>query len=248
MLLSEKNSARAARNPLPPKLAALIREFWWLALLGLVLYVALSLLTYDRADPGWSHGLTDDGGIRNSGGRVGAWTADVLLLLFGLSAYWWVALGAALVWWGFRRIEGRLLEERRSRAAVSIGFAVVLAGSCGLEAIRLYSLKATLPQVPGGVLGSLIGGSLAQALGYTGATLVLLVLLAAGLSLFTGVSWLTVIERLGGWVEAVYLLVLRKWQEREDRRAGEQYDDQEEVSTCHRGLLRSMLRRYVGAG
>ena len=86
MLLSEKNSARAARNPLPPKLAALIREFWWLALLGLVLYVALSLFTYDRADPGWSHGLTDDGTIRNAGGRVGAWAADVLLLLFGVSA------------------------------------------------------------------------------------------------------------------------------------------------------------------
>ena len=222
MLLSEKNSARAARNPLPPKLAALVREFWWLALLGLVLYVALSLLTYDRADPGWSHGLTDDGAIRNSGGRVGAWAADVLLLLFGLSAYWWVVLGAAMVWWSFRRIEGTLLGDRRSRAVVAIGFAVVLTGSCGLEAIRLHSLAAALPQAGGGVLGALIGGFLAQALGYTGATLMLLVMLAAGLSLFSGVSWLTVIERLGGWVEAAYLLVLRKWQEREDRRAGAQ--------------------------
>ncbi|HSC96573.1 MAG TPA: DNA translocase FtsK 4TM domain-containing protein [Burkholderiales bacterium] len=224
MLLSEKHSARAARNPLPPKLAALVREFWWLALLGLVLYVALSLVTYDRADPGWSHGLTAEGIIRNSGGRVGAWAADVLLLLFGLSAYWWIVLGAALVWWGFRRIESMPLADRRSRAAVAIGFAVVLAGSCGLEAIRLYSLKVALPQVPGagGVVGALIGGSLAQALGYTGATLVLLVMLAAGLSLFTGVSWLTVIEHLGGWVEAIYQFVLRKWQERADRRAGEQ--------------------------
>ncbi|HEY7658865.1 MAG TPA: DNA translocase FtsK 4TM domain-containing protein [Burkholderiales bacterium] len=222
MLLSEKNSARAARNPLPPKLAALIREFWWLALLGLVLYVALSLFTYDRADPGWSHGLTDDGAVHNAGGRVGAWAADVLLLLFGVSAYWWVVFGAAMVWWGFRRIEGMPLADRRSRAVVAIGFAVMLAGSCGLEAIRLYSLKAALPQAPGGVLGALIGGSLAQALGFTGATLILLVLLAAGLSLFTGVSWLTVIERLGSWVETAYLLLLRKWQEREDRRAGEQ--------------------------
>ena len=222
MLLSEKHSARAARNPLPPKLAALIREFWWLALLGLVLYVALALGTYDRADPGWSHGLTDDGAIRNSGGRVGAWAADVLLVLFGLSAYWWVVFGAAMVWWGFRRIEGMPQADRRSRAVVAIGFAIVLAGSCGLEAIRLYSLTATLPQAPGGVLGALIGGSLAQALGFTGATLILLVLLAAGLSLFTGVSWLTVIERLGGWVETAYVLVMRKWQEHEDRRAGEQ--------------------------
>ncbi len=61
-----------------------------------------------------------------------------------------------------------------------------------------------------------------SALGYTGATLILLVLLAAGLSLFTGVSWLTVLERLGTWAETAYLNLVQKWQEREDRRAGVQ--------------------------
>src|SRR5512134_123942 len=172
MLLSEKNPARAARNPLPPKLAALIREFRWFALLGLALYVALSLSTYNRADPGWSHGVSEIGPIHNAGGRVGAWVSDVMLLLFGMSAYWWVVFGAAAVWWGFRRIESDTMADRRSFIITSIGFAVVLAGSCGLEAIRLHSLQATLPQAPGGMLGALIGGSLAQALGFTGATLI----------------------------------------------------------------------------
>ncbi len=222
MLLSEKSPGRAAKNPLPPKLAALIREFRWFALLGLALFLALSLFTYDRADPGWSHGLTEIGPIRNAGGRVGAWIADVMLLLFGLSAYWWVIFGGAIVWWGFHRIEAGEVRDRRSYAVAAVGFAVVLAASCGLEAIRLYSLKAVLPQAPGGMLGAMFGGALAQALGYTGATLILLVLLAAGLSLFSGVSWLSVIERLGGWVETAYALLLRKWQEREDRRAGAQ--------------------------
>src|SRR3970282_1081492 len=105
MLWSEKTSARAARNPLPPKLAALVREFRWIALLGLALYLALVLYTYDRADPGWSHGVSDMGSIRNAGGRVGAWVADVMLSLFGLSAYWWGGFAAALVWGGFRRTE-----------------------------------------------------------------------------------------------------------------------------------------------
>jgi S-DNA-T family DNA segregation ATPase FtsK/SpoIIIE len=222
MLLSEKNPARAARNPLPPRLAALIREFRWFALLGLALYLALSLVTYDRADPGWSHGGTEIGAIRNAGGRVGAWLSDVMLLLFGLSAYWWVVFGAGAVWWGFRRIESGAPADRRSFIIAAIGFAVVLAGSSGLEAIRLYSLQAMLPQAPGGVLGALIGGLLAQGFGFTGATLILLVLLAAGLSLFTGISWLTVIERVGAWVEAGYALIVRKWQERVDRRAGAQ--------------------------
>jgi S-DNA-T family DNA segregation ATPase FtsK/SpoIIIE len=220
-LLSEKTSARAATNPLPPKLAALVREFWWLALLGLALYLVLILYTYSKADPGWSHSTTVDA-IHNAGGRVGAWLADVLLYVFGLSAYWWIVLCGVLVWWGFHRIEGMPKGDRRSYVVATVGFAVVLFASSGLEAIRLHSLRAALPQDPGGALGSAVGGSLAQALGFTGSTLILLMLFAAGLTLFSGVSWLSVLERLGGWAETVYAAVLQRWQERQDRRAGAQ--------------------------
>ncbi len=222
MLLSEKTSARAAKNPLPPKLAALVREFWWFALLAIALYLALIFYTYNKSDPGWSHSASVMA-YQNAGGRVGAWVADVMLYVFGLSAYWWVVLCAVLVWWGFRRIENLPEQgDRRSYAVVAVGFLVVLVASSGIEAIRLYSLKVALPQAPGGILGAVVGGSLAQALGFTGATLILLVLLAAGLSLFSGVSWLTVLERLGTWAETAYLFLVQKWQEREDRRAGAQ--------------------------
>jgi S-DNA-T family DNA segregation ATPase FtsK/SpoIIIE len=223
MLLSEKTSARTAKNPLPPKLAALVREFWWFALLGVALYLSLILYTYNKVDPGWSHS-TSVAFFHNAGGRVGAWVADVMLYVFGLSAYWWVVFFAVLIWWGFRRIETVSHPEgdRRSYAVAAIGFVVVLAASSGLEAIRLYSLKAALPHAPGGILGAVVGGSLAQALGFTGATIILLVLFAAGLSLFSGVSWLTVLERLGTWTENSYLFLTQKWQERQDRRAGEQ--------------------------
>jgi len=220
--LSEKSSgARAARNPFPPKLAALIREFWWLALLGLALYLALILYTYHQADPGWSRSASV-AVIHNAGGRIGAWIADVMLYLFGLSAYWWVVFCAALVWRGFRRIEGAPRADHGSYAVAATGFAVVLAASSGIETVRLHSLKAALPHAPGGILGAVIGDNLEQALGFTGGTLILLLLFAAGLSLFSGVSWLTVIERLGGWAETAYGFLVQKLQEREDRRAGEQ--------------------------
>jgi DNA segregation ATPase FtsK/SpoIIIE, S-DNA-T family len=222
MLLSEKTSTRAAKNPLPPKLAALVRESWWFALLGLALYLVLVFYTYDRADPGWSHSPSDLDAIRNAGGRAGAWIADVMLHLFGISAYWWVVFCAASVWWGFRRIESVAGEDRRSYAVMAIGFAVLLTASCGLEALRLYSLKAALPQAPGGILGAVVGGFLGHALGFTGGTLILLLLLAAGLSLFSGVSWLTVIEKVGGWSETAYFYLQRRWQEWQDRRAGVQ--------------------------
>ncbi len=214
-------SARAAKNPLPPKIASLVRESGWFALLILALYLALALSTYHKADPGWSHSASVTA-IHNSGGRVGAWIADVMLYLFGLSAYWWVVLCGVLVRWGFRRIEVVEESDRRSYVVAAIGFALVLVASSGIEAIRLYSLQVALPHAPGGILGAVVGQTMAQALGYTGTTLILLMVFAAGLSLFTGVSWLTVIERLGAWSETVYLLVLQKLQEREDRRAGEQ--------------------------
>ncbi len=221
MLLSEKTAVRAAKNPLPPKLAALVREFWWFALLGFALYLALILYTYSKADPGWSHSASVTA-FQNAGGRVGAWVADVMLYVFGLSAYWWVVFCAVLVWWGFRRIENVPQPgDRRSYVVAAIGFVIVLVASSGIEAIRLYSLRAELPQAPGGILGAAVGGSLVQALGFTGATLILLLTFAAGLSLFTGVSWLTVLERLGAWAETAYLFVQQKLQEREDRRAGE---------------------------
>ena len=221
MLLSEKSSARAARNPLPPKLAALVREFWWFALVGLALYLFLVLYTYSRSDPGWSRSVSTEA-IGNAGGRVGAWLADVMLYAFGLSAYWWVVACAVLVAWGFRRIEGVPESDRRSYLVAATGFVVVLVASAGIEAIRLHTLKAALPLAPGGILGAVVGGSLSQALGFTGATLLLLLLFAAGLSLFTGLSWLTVLERLGAAAETTYLFALQKWHERQDRRAGEQ--------------------------
>jgi len=213
--------AKVARNPLPPKIAALVRESWWLAFLAVALYLLLVLFTFHKGDPGWSHSVVPDH-IENAGGVVGAYLADLLLFVFGISSYWWVVLCGALVLWGFRRIETVLeSDDRRSYAVALVGFVVLLVSSCGVESLRLYSLKAALPGAPGGAMGAVVGNGLAGLAGFTGATLLLLALFAAGLSLFTGTSWLAVIERVGDWSERLYAFVITKLQEREDRKAGE---------------------------
>ena len=213
--------AKAARNPLPPKIAALVRESWWLAFLAVALYLLLVLFTFHKGDPGWSHSVVPDH-IENAGGVVGAYLADLMLFVFGISSYWWVVLCGALVLWGFRRIETVLeSDDRRSYAVALIGFVILLVSSCGVESLRLYSLKAALPGAPGGALGAVVGNGLASLAGFTGATLLLLALFAAGLSLFTGTSWLAVIESVGDWSERFYAFVITKLQEREDRKAGE---------------------------
>ena len=211
---------RTDTPPLPGKIAALLRESKWFALLALALYLLLILLTFDKSDPGWFHS-TAAAIARNAGGRAGAWLSELLLYLFGVSAYWLVALLAYTVIAGYRRLDGSRLLDRRPLIIVLAGFAVLIAASCGIEALRFYTLKATLPLAPGGMLGAVVSSNFSTAFGFTGATLILLTLLAIGLSLFTGISWMSAIELTGAALESTYAFVLQSWQRRQDRKAGE---------------------------
>jgi S-DNA-T family DNA segregation ATPase FtsK/SpoIIIE len=211
---------KSSGAPLPAKLAGLLREAKWLILVALAVYLSLIFATYHRADPGWSHSASH-AVPGNAGGAVGAWLADILLYLFGVSAYWWVALCLYVVVWGYRRLDGRGLIDHRPLGIALGGFAALLLASASLEALRLHSLAAELPLAPGGLLGAQIGKGVSTALGFTGATLLLLTFAAVGLSLFIGISWLTVSERVGTLLERAYELAARAWEQRRDRKLGE---------------------------
>ena len=105
------------RPPLPERLLGLLRESRWLLLVAVALYLILILFGFNRADPSWSHSAS--GAItHNPGGVLGAWLADVLLYLFGFSAWWWVTLMLQRVWAGYRRITCR----QYVRPARTVGF------------------------------------------------------------------------------------------------------------------------------
>ena len=207
--------------PLPGKVAALLRESRLFVLVAGALYLSLILTTFNRADPGWSHSVAARE-VRNLGGRVGAWIADALLSWFGVSAWWWVVLLLMGGIWTFRRLDGDPIGDRKSYVIALIGFGVLLVASSGLEALRLHSLRVTLPDPdkPGGVVGDVVSTALQSGFGFTGATLILLTLCAVTLSLFTGISWLAVMEKVGGALECAYLWSVEKWQSWQDRKAG----------------------------
>jgi S-DNA-T family DNA segregation ATPase FtsK/SpoIIIE len=219
----------AARNPLPPKIASLLRESWWFAFVALALYLGLILFTYTPSDPAWSHSLDSDR-VHNAGGRVGAWIADILLYVFGISAYWWTLFCLYVVFWGYSQLERFELGDRRSLAVSGAGFMLLLIASCAIEALRFYKLKVLLPLAPGGVIGALVSSGLQAAVGFTGATLLLLVLLAIGLSLFTQVSCFAAIERLGGWLEDGWFFVANRVGAWRDRKVGAVAAVEREVS------------------
>ena len=159
----------------------------------------------------------------NAGGAFGAWLSDLLLYVFGLSAYWWAALCVYVVVWGYRRLEP-------SRLALALaGFALLLASSSSLERLRLHSLGAELPFAPGGLFGDAVAEALSRALGFTGATLLLLTVAAIGFSLFIGVSWLTIFERVGALLEKACLAALGAWERRRDRKLGSLAREEREV-------------------
>lgn len=218
-------SASSSSVHLQSRAERLLAEARWLGMAALAAYLFLILVTYHRGDPGWSQDVTVTA-LGNRGGRVGAYLSDLLLSISGFSAYWWVVFLASRVGVGYQRLaRGRVLAgpkvPRETLGLPVGGFLLVLTASMGLEALRLRSIGVGLPEGPGGVLGGLIGPLLARALGPTGALLSLLVLGAIGLSLFTGISWLAVAERVGAGLEWTFQFFQRRREAKDDRRAGE---------------------------
>src|SRR5579859_3375953 len=165
----------------------------------------MALATYSADDPGFSYtgGMAP---VHNRIGVVGAWLADVLFFLFGWPAFLLPVVLAGAAWGLQRRV--RAESPSRMNSAVRIaGFVLLLAASCGLTS--LHWQPGMLRQTAGGVLGGLVGRGLATGLDFLGATLLLLAAWLAGISLAFGVSWLTVMDRLGrltwagiGWLRS----------------------------------------------
>ncbi|MBA5686853.1 DNA translocase FtsK [Rugamonas apoptosis] len=215
------------RQPLPNRLVRLLSEARWLALAALAVYFVLILISYSKGDPGWSHASVVPR-VHNLGGRAGAWLADLLLFIFGFSAWWLCLCLLRLVWKGYTGLTQQFVlskepepEHQHEYIIRIVGFVLLFLGSVGLEFLRMWSLKVELPRAPGGVLGQLIGHSAHVGLGFTGATLLLLLLFGLGFSLFFQVSWLAVAERIGGGIETAIDWFIQRYQYREDRRQGE---------------------------
>ena len=211
-----------------PRFVKLVREAWWLVSAAVVCYLALTLATYAKSDPGWSFSGTGEP-LANRGGVVGAWLADLLLYLFGVSAWWWVLGALVLLVAGYRRVVRPEREFEHPIALGLFGFGVVLIASAALEAIRLWNLALALPLAPGGALGGAIGHSLVSAIGFNGATLFLLALFAAGSSLLFGISWLRALEHIGGSCEKAIGWVRNKRLHAADRRMGEEVAAERDV-------------------
>jgi len=173
------------------------KEFAFFGLSFLSLYLFASLLTYYPLDPSLSYSGGQIGEIRNYGGTVGAWLADILLNLFGYLAYVFAAIVPYVGWLISQNRHHDIFREPRDLIIPGIGFILIISAGCGLAIVHFAAEGTLLPSHAGGVLGMTIGKSLQSVFNPLGATLVLLILFFVGMTLLTGVSWLNVMDVLG---------------------------------------------------
>ncbi len=188
--------------------------FWLLAALALGMIAALA--TFNPADPAWTH-TASVARLHNLGGVPGAWFADMMLYFFGYPAYL-LPLGIVFGGWRLFKCGGLLALDGEIVLFRTLGFAVALATACGLAALHLRVIPATLPgdSSAGGLVGVHIGQFLTHAFGFNGGNLFMAALLLAGVMLATGASWLTILDGIGAgtlrlldWIGSLALAPLR---------------------------------------
>ena len=202
----------------------LITEVRWIAFGALGAYLFLILATYHRADPGWSHAV-HGAVIKNAGGRFGAWLSDLLLYLFGSSAWLLVPLLAVAVVRGVIRSRSRLKPDDPELTRFAwerwLGFWLLFGSCVVLEAARMHGLGANLPLGPGGIVGESFAPFVFDSLGAVGATMLLMVAIGIGFSLWSGCSWFLMCERVGELIETSIERARLAITARRDRQLGE---------------------------
>ena len=182
-----------------------LREGAFLLLLAISAYFVLSLLTFSPEDPGWSF-VGERMRAANGGGPAGAWFSSVLYSLFGYLAYLFPVVILWSGWLLFRDRGGEKEKDYRLLVVRWVGFFLTLLAGCGLAAMH-FGPDATLPAGPGGILGQAVQGALVEVVSSAGGSLFLLALFLVGFTLFSGISWVAVMEGIGGLVLAGFAAV-----------------------------------------
>jgi len=191
------------------------------------IYLMVSLVSFNPSDPSWSQTAWHEP-IHNIGGSVGAWLADTLLFIFGVMAYAIPPVILGLCWIAFRQRDNQDYFDYFAIGLRLIGVLALVVTTCGMAALNADDIWYF---ASGGVIGSLVSNAIAPWFSPAGGTLTLLCVWAAGITLYTGWSWLTIAEKIGGVVMGVLTFASNRsrhdepWQEEEDEpEAREQVD------------------------
>jgi S-DNA-T family DNA segregation ATPase FtsK/SpoIIIE len=202
-----------------------IKESLVFIILPVAFYFLLSLFSYHPQDPG-SFATSDVDKINNLGGVTGAYLADFLLHFMGYFAYF-IPLG--LLYIGYRLFKERSEDEESwlDTTIKALGFVATLLTGCGLS--HLHANTGGMPFSGGGIIGDVVGSSVYSGFGGIGATLILSATFLAGITLFTGLSWIGLADKVGQLTIKFVHWLGEKWEQFSDWRAGRQAKTEREV-------------------
>ena len=171
-----------------------LREIGILSFFTGAVFLLFALFTFNTGDAAWTHS-SELGTITNCCGILGAWIADVMLSLFGLSAYLFPFI---ITWHGYLVFaEPRVDKEKLSTSLRGLGSLALIISNAALSYLYIYRVRVQLPGTTGGYLGQEIGDKTLLLFGNSGATLFLIMLFLSGLTLTTNISWLSLIDAVG---------------------------------------------------
>ncbi|EAU8365936.1 DNA translocase FtsK [Salmonella enterica] len=204
-------------------------------------WLMAALLSFNPSDPSWSQTAWHEP-IHNLGGAPGAWLADTLFFIFGVMAYTIPVIIVGGCWFAWRH---QSTDDYIDYFAVSlrlIGVLALILTSCGLAAINADDIWYF---ASGGVIGSLLSTTLQPLLHSSGGTIMLLCIWAAGLTLFTGWSWVSIAEKLGGWLLNILTFASNRTRRDDTWVDDEEYDDEydEETDGVQRESRRARILR-----
>jgi S-DNA-T family DNA segregation ATPase FtsK/SpoIIIE len=201
------------------RLRKLLRDCLYFGLLPLALFVLLAFVSYDSRDDGWSH-ASGSAIVRNLGGPAGAWIADLWLYLCGAMAY---LFPIGMLIWALRGLRGSIVSKEDGHFDLVvrlIGLSLLLVSGCAL--LGLHAGESVYPAGSGGVLGTVLGNWIPTVIGRLGGTVVLLAIFLLGITLGTGMSWLKLMDRTGGWTLAAFVWCGKALRRGRDWNAGRQ--------------------------
>lgn len=209
-----------------------------------VVWLMAALLSFNPSDPSWSQTAWHEP-IHNLGGMPGAWLADTLFFIFGVMAYTIPVIIVGGCWFAWRHQSS---DEYIDYFAVSlriIGVLALILTSCGLAAINADDIWYF---ASGGVIGSLLSTTLQPLLHSSGGTIALLCVWAAGLTLFTGWSWVTIAEKLGGWILNILTFASNRTRRDDTWVDEDEYEDDEEYEDENHGKQHESRRARILRG
>src|SRR5690606_25390607 len=181
----------------------LTRDIALILIAPLLLYLLVCLVTFSPTDPSWSQSGSVTAPLHNRGGQVGAWLADILLYLTGYVAFLLPVVLGLIAWIALFRADADVDEDAEFGPALRlVGIVGFLVSATGLLQLRIGPVL-DFSAGAGGILGQLVGRSLYSGFGPVGGNLFLLALLLVSVTLATGISWFTVMDRIGQWVLAL---------------------------------------------